>query len=761
MVALAVKLLAAKRQGEIRCQSTTCVCNVADDRDRRRATPVTRERVVKGSSVNREPPQFSANVVTKESADLKAAREFQASLGSSSKQSKTCAKGATSSIHGSQSSQSLLEERLAKPMARPPRQGYMVLNERHHSSLTFGSPVPQVELASPETFMAIARIRANIPRTAEQPSQQPNEATVQSSASTVVRPVEASGPNVKAPLPTATQQITVGTMAKQPIRQPIRTTVKSSATTVVRPVEASAPKIKISLPTATEQTRSGKVAIISPNKVEISLPPKKNQTAGRLSPVANATLTDSSEQPVPNISRSQTPQQPSRPILDPLGHIRALEASGLLSKELTEMLNNAVRTPFHAQATTKPITEERPKEKTAKDADVDEPSRRAVYTQTELKALRPKTESGSPPKLPFTASQINDATREAEKPTNPLVAPNVPLQPTGPAENPRGIAQRLADQRKALIGEHIHRTRFQPPLQSLIEGFKKLSLHDCTNTESATGNSDATSMKLLKATENPFGSVKTPELPAHLREEAPLIDHGAAARAQYGLVKPLGAPKPKGSGPELPLHLRNIVPAADHGAAVRRQYGIPDFTTPDLKIQSNTMAVPEVVETSPQRRSQAGPNTSSTARSSAPTKARPSLPAFLRDQRVEDTGAAARAQYGGEVVAPLANKRAPSLTVSKEGNLARSRPQLPAHLRGQTTGDPGAAVRAQYGNVLAPVTNSLFSSSSTPREAPSSPTKPRSGSKVNSSGFIGLAQAARNVTKEDDDPIKIASSKGF
>ena len=148
-----------------------------------------------------------------------------------------------------------------------------------------------------------------------------------------------------------------------------------------------------------------------------------------------------------------------------------------------------------------------------------------------------------------------------------------------------GIAQRLADQRKALIGEHIHRTRFQPPLQFLIEGFKKLSLHDCTNTESATGNSDATSMKLLKATENPFGSSETPELPSHLRVQAPATDHGAAVRAQYGIEKPLDAPKPRGSGPELPHHLRNIVPAADRRAAVHRQYGTPDFTAPDFKPQ--------------------------------------------------------------------------------------------------------------------------------------------------------------------------------
>ncbi len=39
-------------------------------------------------------------------------------------------------------------------LPHPPRQRYMTLNEYHHSSLTFDSPITQVELASPETFMA-------------------------------------------------------------------------------------------------------------------------------------------------------------------------------------------------------------------------------------------------------------------------------------------------------------------------------------------------------------------------------------------------------------------------------------------------------------------------------------------------------------------------------------------------------------------------------------------------------------------------------
>ena len=122
--------------------------------------------------------------------------------------------------------------------------------------------------------------------------------------------------------------------------------------------------------------------------------------------------------------------------------------------------------------------------------------------------------------------------------TNWFAARTVPLQPTGPADNSRGFAQRLADQRKALIKEHIHHTRFQPPVQFLIEGFKKVSLHDYTNTESATRISDTKSTKPSKATENSFGSSKprnpTPELPHHLRNIVPATDQGAAVRAPYG-----------------------------------------------------------------------------------------------------------------------------------------------------------------------------------------------------------------------------------
>ena len=682
---------------------------------------------MKGPSVNSELPSLNLNVVTKESADLQAAREFQAALGSSSKQSKFQANGRDGSIdRHSQLSRSLAEEQSAKPLARPPRPRYMVLNENCHSSLTFDSPVTQVELASPEAFMAIARVRANVPRASEQPSQQRKTATAPSSTSTVV--------------PSA---------------------------------GAVAPKIKISLPTATQQTTSGKVAVKSTNKVETSLPSKAIQTAAGNLPAENANSAKVREQLVPDVSQPQPPQQQPIPPLDPMVHLRALEASGLLGKDMIDMLNKAIRTSFQAETITKPTTESRPKVTISNDAvDPQGPSRPAVYTQTELKALRPKTVSKSPSKVSLIAAQTSDTTHEAKKPSNSFTARTIPLQPAGSADNSRGLAQRLADQRKALIGEHIHRTRFQPPLQFLIEGFKKLSLRDYTNTELATGVSDTTVTNPSKAAENPFGSPKsniaTPKLPSHRRNLAPATDHGAITRAQYEIEKPLGAPKPRGSGPQLPHHLRDSVPAADHGAAVRRQYGIPDFAAPESKTQTNPMSAFKAGETSPQphRRSRVAANNNPMARPAASTKPGPPLPAFLRGQTAGDAGAAARAQYGTEVSASSTNNQTSSSTRTKEDRPATARPQLPAHLRGHTAGDPGAAVRAQYGNVLAPVTNSLKPSTTAKKEESSSPTKARRGSKVNSSGFIGLAQAAqaaRNSMRdeEEDDPIRIASSRGF
>ena len=557
-----------------------------------------------------------------------------------------------------------------------------MLSEHQHSSLTFDSPINQVALASPEAFMAIARVRANIRRTSEQPSQQQKTATGASTLSTLIPSTDVSR------------------------------------------------NIKISLPTATQQTTSGRVDVISPNKVEPWHSSGITQTAAGGTPVAHGKPTEAHKQDVPDVSQPQSAKQQPSPALDPMAHLRALQASGLLGKDMIDMLDNAIRTSLQAEATKKPTTASGPTVTISNDAiDPQGPSRPVIYTQTELKALRPKAESQPLPKLSHTAAQTSDTTNEAKKASNPFTARTIPLQQAGTGNNSRGLAQRLADQRKALIGEHIHRTRFQPPLHLLIEGFKNLSLHDDTNTESATGVSDTTSTKASKATENPFGSPepKTP-IPSHIRNVASDTGYGATMRSQYGVDKPLGAPKPRGSGPELPQHLRNVVPAADHGAAVRRQYGIPDFAAPETKSRTNPMSVLKASETSPQprRRSGVAANSNPMARPAASTKPGPPLPAFLRGQTAGDAGAAARAQYGGQVLPSSTNNQTFTSTRPTEERPVTSRPQLPTHLSGQTATDLGAAIRAQYGgNVPGSFANYNNTFSTRPKEDRPATSKPQ------------------------------------
>ena len=77
---------------------------------------------MKGTSVNSELPPVKESFLTKDSAGLQAAREFRASLSSTSKQSKFQEKGRDISIdRHSQSSRGLTEEQSAKPLVRPPR----------------------------------------------------------------------------------------------------------------------------------------------------------------------------------------------------------------------------------------------------------------------------------------------------------------------------------------------------------------------------------------------------------------------------------------------------------------------------------------------------------------------------------------------------------------------------------------------------------------------------------------------------------------
>ena len=121
VVALLVTRLATKHPGET-LSSHDYLCNISDDQYRRHVIPVKRGRVVKGTSVNSKLPPVKESFFTKESAGLQATKEFQASLSSTSKQSKFQEEGRDVSIdRHSQSSRGLTKEQSAKPLARPPR----------------------------------------------------------------------------------------------------------------------------------------------------------------------------------------------------------------------------------------------------------------------------------------------------------------------------------------------------------------------------------------------------------------------------------------------------------------------------------------------------------------------------------------------------------------------------------------------------------------------------------------------------------------
>lgn len=150
------------------------------------------------------------------------------------------------------------------------------------------------------------------------------------------------------------------------------------------------------------------------------------------------------------------------------------------------------------------------------------------------------------------------------------------------------LTQRAIAQRNAIIGAHVHRTRFQH--SELVEKFKNIKISDDTSSKSAEVKADD------RSSTNPFGSGKPstshrsvtgPSLPAHLAHMSPVTDHGAAVRNQSmtgpslpphlahlaPITNPRAAvhnrPLPR---PSLPAHLAHLSAVTDPGAAVRNQY---------------------------------------------------------------------------------------------------------------------------------------------------------------------------------------------
>ena len=156
-------------------------------------------------------------------------------------------------------------------------------------------------------------------------------------------------------------------------------------------------------------------------------------------------------------------------------HIEALERSGVLNATQLEALKS-IQTQLHIREN--PTTP------------VKEAPRQGIYTKSELVSLRPA-----------------------------IAAPKVTT----------GIARKFAEQQKAfLIGEHVHKTRYQTAA-SLTQDFEKLSISDNMPAKPAATK--------LSTRTNPFGPPpgkgKGPSLPAHLLNQTTTANHGPAAGFQH------------------------------------------------------------------------------------------------------------------------------------------------------------------------------------------------------------------------------------
>ena len=423
-------------------------------------------------------------------------------------------------------------------------------------------------------------------------------------------------------------------------------------------------------------------------------------------------------QPVLNFTRPQEETAPQATaaaesdtlVTDIAMHIRALEAAGLLSKEQFDMLRalENARNAKKPSVTAEPKTEVEPAKSTRTTAH-NKASHSGKYTAAELVSLRPTASATSTPKVVVTSP-----TPKGMQQVNPFAVGVIELLPSNPREARRGLALQLAEQRETLIGEHVHRSRFQTH-GSLVEGFKKLTISDDVHSDATVSHPE------------PISSDVAPEEPPKVPEVF-----------KYAKDNPFGPAKKK-AGLSLPPHLRDQKPAADPGAAVRAQYGLAD--------------VPASVSNGLQ------PN--------LPTvdAATPSLPPPLRSESPSDAGATARAQHGGGVVPARTSK----VQLQAHVLIESTKPSLPGHLRGQTANDTAAAMattaRANNGDVLAPIHNngllrsSAFTGVTTSTTAASQATA--RASRFNQSGFLGLAAHAREAQRPTQDLLKIAASKGF
>lgn len=282
----------------------------------------------------------------------------------------------------------------------------------------------------------------------------------------------------------------------------------------------------ISTAATTTSTSNEKPAAHKPNTAAVDIPgvektiaAEKSMASVKARPKADLMDLDIGQetiQPVLQFTAPSTEDKPSPRVVQSSSsfdqQIEALEKSGLLSVSQLEVLitiQNQLR--------------ERENSTTA----VKEAPRPGIYTKSELVSLRP---GAAVPKVTT------------------------------------GIARKLAEQQNAfLIGEHVHKTRYHTAA-SLTEDFEKLSISD----------------KELSISD------KKPSIldkkPVNLATTGP-------PTTEKSKINPFGPPPAKSKGPSLPAHLLNQTPTADHGAAARVQYSGGNEILADVSNQQSPAGI--------------------------------------------------------------------------------------------------------------------------------------------------------------------------
>ena len=260
--------------------------------------------------------------------------------------------------------------------------------------------------------------------------------------------------------------------------------------------EATGQKIVTSI-TTTIGTSNEKTVARKPNAT-VDIPSIKTTTAAAGKPIASVDsrlkadlmdleISQETTQPVIQLTAFRNEEQPSHRVVEPSSsfdqQIEALGRSGVLTATQLESLKS-IQTQVHTR-------EDARKDVTTP---VKEVPRQEIYTRAELVSLRPKA-----------------------------AAPKVMT----------GITKRLAEQQDVfLIGEHVHKSRYHTSM-TLNEDFEKLSISEKKPVKSIATNLPITEMSKI----NPFRPSQAKgrglSLPAHLLNQNPVADHGAAARAQY------------------------------------------------------------------------------------------------------------------------------------------------------------------------------------------------------------------------------------